>query len=242
MPKASPTVADIFTSPVRTAAAGARITRTNSSYAVFRFPVDPATGVTPFKVSADEVVGIKSSDRLHHAIHDACVLNVKPLADDCSVKDAHNRKLADGGVNIEGIAFKDGRLHFGLRGPSHGGNAYLLSVDAEALFSKDDDLESKATSLPLGPDVGIRDLAAVSDAVLVLAGPTRKESVPYAVWLWDGVGNNARQLATLDLAGIDGEGKAEILLPLEESGSNIRVLVMFDGIENGGAVSFNIPR
>jgi hypothetical protein len=49
-------------------------------------------------------------------------------------------------------------------------------------------------------------------------------------------------LATLDLDGIDKGGKAEILLPLEETSSNIRVLVMFDGIENGGGISFEIPR
>jgi hypothetical protein len=212
-----------------------------SSYVVFRFPADPTTGKTPFKVSADKVVGVTSSGRLHHAIHDLCV-NPEPFADDCSsVRNAHNRRLADGGINIEGIAFKDGRLHFGLRGPSQNGNAYLLSVDADALF-KDTDLKSKATALPLGPDTGIRDLAAISDGILVLAGPTRSEDVDYAVWLWDGVGNSAKQLATLDLASIDGKGKAEILLPLEEDNANIRVLVMFDGIENGGAVSFKIPR
>lgn len=212
-----------------------------SSYAVFRFPVDPVTGVPPFKVSAKEVTGVESTDRLHDVIRNACVINAKPAVDDCSIKDFHNKKLADGGVNIEGIAVRDGRMHFGLRGPSRGGNAYLISVDAGALFTKDGDLKSKATSLALGENVGIRDLAAISDGILVLAGPTREESVPYAVWLWDGVGNSARQLATLDLAGID-NGKAEILLPLEEDTSNIRALVMFDGIENGGAVSFKIPR
>jgi hypothetical protein len=214
----------------------------DSSYVVFRFPVDPVTGVPPFKVTEKKVAKeVESSTRLRKVIQDACVARDKQSGD-CSIRDLYDESLADGGVNIEGIAVKDGRMHFGLRGPSRGGNAYLLSVDAEAMFKKHADLKSKATSLALGKNTGIRDLAAVSDGILVLAGPTREEDVPYAVWLWDGVGNNARQLARLDLTGIGGKGKAEVLLPLAEDGSNIRMLVMFDGIKNGGAVSFKIPR
>jgi hypothetical protein len=216
-------------------------TASRSSYAVFRFPVDPLTGVPPFKVTDKKVVGVESSSRLREVIKKSCVVRDRQ-PDDCSIKKFYDKPLDDGGVNIEGIAVKDGRMHFGLRGPSQGGNAYLLSVDAKAMFAKHADLKSKATSLPLGLNTGIRDLAAISDGILVLAGPTRSEAVPYAVWLWDGVGNNATKLATLDLAAIDSNGKAEVLLPLEEDGSNIRVLVMFDGIENGGAISFKIPR
>jgi hypothetical protein len=213
-----------------------------SSYAVFRFPVDRATGVPPFEVTEKKVAGkVESSKRLRKVIKDACVARGNQ-PEDCSIAKFYNKPLAKGGVNIEGIAVKDGRMHFGLRGPSRHGRAYLLSVDAEAMFIKHADLKSKATSLPLGKHTGIRDLAAVSDGILVLAGPTREENVPYAVWLWDGVGNNARQLATLDLTGKRGKGKAEILLPLAADSSNIRVLVMFDGIANGGAISFKIPR
>lgn len=215
----------------------------DASYVVFRFPVDPATGVPAFKVTEKKVVGVESSTRLRKVIKKACVARDKPpSAEDCSIKDFYDKPLDDGGVNIEGIAVKDGRMHFGLRAPSQRGNAYLLSVDAKAMFTKHADLKSKATSLPLGLNTAIRDLAAVRDGILVLAGPTRSEAVPYAVWLWDGVGNSARKLATLDLDGIDKGGKAEILLPLEENSSNIRVLVMFDGIENGSAISFEIPR
>jgi hypothetical protein len=213
-----------------------------ASYAVLRFPVDPATGVPPFKVTEKKVVGeVESSTRLRKVIKEACVVRDN-LPADCSIRKFYDQALKGGGVNIEGLAVKDGRMHFGLRGPSNKGNAYLLSVDAEAMFTKHADLNSKATSLPLGPNTGIRDLAAVSDGILVLAGPTRSEAARYAVWLWDGVGNNARKLATLDLSGIKKAGKAEVLLPLEDDGSTIRVLVMFDGIENGGAISFKIPR
>ena len=98
------------------------------------------------------------------------------------------------------------------------------------------------TALPLGRNTGIRDLAAVNDGILILAGPTRDETVPFSIWFWDGVGTTAMPLRTLDLSSVKKGAKAEILLPLEEDSSNIRVLVMFDGVENGGAVSFKIPR
>ena len=61
------------------------------------------------------------------------------------------------------------------------------------------------------------------------------------MWFWDGAGKTAKPLATLDLGNVP-PGKAEILLPLEEDSSSIRVLVMFDGVENGGAISFKLQR
>ena len=133
-------------------------------------------------------------------------------------------------------------MYFGLRGPSLKRHAFVVSVDADALFTKDDDLEPDTTSLELGKNTGIRDLAVVSDGLLILAGPTREEDVPYTVWLWDGSSETAKPLATLDLSKVKEGAKAEILLPLDEDATSIRVLVMFDGVENGGAKSFKIKR
>ena len=202
-----------------------------SSYAVFRIPVDPATGIPRFEPDEERVVGVKTSARLRKAIRKGDI-----------IKDFFNESLAEGGVNIEGIAVKNGRMHLGLRGPSKGGKAFVLSVDADAVFTRDGDLKDKVTALPLGRNTDIRDLAAVNDGILILAGPTRDETVPFSIWFWDGVGTTAMPLRTLDLSSVKKGAKAEILLPLEEDSSNIRVLVMFDGVENGGAVSFKIPR
>ena len=202
----------------------------DSSYAVFRIPVDPTTGRPKFKPNEDKVVGVESSSRLR-----------KPLRKGEFIKKFYDEPLAEGGINIEGIAVKDGRMHLGLRGPSLDSRAFVLSVDAEAIFSKGD-LKSKVTPLELGKDTGIRDLAAISDGILVLAGPTRDEAVAYSIWFWDGVGSTAKQLAILDLSTVRKDAKAEILLPLDEGGGEIRALVMFDSAENGGARSFRIPR
>ena len=203
----------------------------DSSYVVFRFPVDPTTGQPKFKPDEDQVVGVEPSSRLR-----------KPLRKGEFIKEFFDEPLAEGGINIEGIAVKNGRMHLGLRGPSFDSRAFVLSVDADAVFLKGSDLKSKVTPLELGKDTGIRDLASVGDGILILAGPTRDEAVAYSIWFWDGVGPTAKQLATLDLGTVPKGAKAEILLPLEEGSSEIRALVMFDGVENGGARSFRIPR
>lgn len=202
-----------------------------SSYVVFRIAVDPRTGAPKTEPDAEKVDGVESSSRLR-----------KVLKNDDDVEAYFNEPLAEGGVNIEGIAVRNGRIYFGLRGPSLKRHAFVLSVNADALFTKHDDLKPNTTSLELGKDTGIRDLAVVSDGLLILAGPTREEDVPYTVWLWDGSSETAKLLATLDLSKVKKGAKAEILLPLEEDAASIRVLVMFDSIENGGAISFKIMR
>ncbi|WP_081492462.1 MULTISPECIES: DUF3616 domain-containing protein [Bradyrhizobium] len=202
-----------------------------SSYAVFRIAVDPQTGVPRTKPDAERVDGVEASSRLR-----------KVLKKDDDVEAYFNEPLADGGINIEGIAVRNGRMYFGLRGPSLKRHAFVVSVMADALFTKNDDLKPRTKSLELGKDTGIRDLAAVRDGLLILAGPTREEDVPYTVWLWDGSSETAKPLATLDLSKVKEGAKAEILLPLEDDADGIRVLVMFDGVENGGAMSFKIQR
>ena len=203
----------------------------DSSYVVFRFPVTPSTGLPKFKPDEDKVVGVESSSRLR-----------KPLRKGEFIKEFYDEPLAEGGINIEGIAVANGRMHLGLRGPSIDSRAFILSVDTEAVFNKDSDLGSKVTPLELGQHTGIRDLAAIGDGILILAGPTRDEAVAYSIWFWNGIGTTAKQLAVLDLSAVKKGAKAEILLPLEEGSSEIRALVMFDGVENGGARSFRIPR
>jgi hypothetical protein len=205
--------------------------KNKTSYAVFRFAVNPATGIPRIETSESKVAGIEFTSRLRDA-----------LRDDDAINAYFDKKLSKGGINIEGIAVANGRMHFGLRGPSEEKQAFILSVDADALFTKDDKLRRQVTSLKLGKDTGIRDLAAISDGILILAGPTREEKVPYSVWFWDGNRTMAKQLAILDLSTVPKGAKAEIQLPLEEGSSEIRALVMFDGVENGGARSFRIPR
>ena len=204
----------------------------DSSYVVFRFPVDKS-GVPPFKVSEDDVVGITSTARLRDAIRNGDI-----------IKEYYNQPLDEGGVNIEGIAVKDGRMHLGLRGPSRNGHTFILSADAEAAFTKSENLNVRVKQLKLGKDAGIRDLASVSDGLLVLSGPVNEQSVEPAIFHWDEKTGSLRKLGELQLpTALSGSAKAETLLVLHDRASEPwRVLVIFDGPENGAPTEYLVPR
>jgi len=205
----------------------------DSSYVVFRFPVDKTTGTPPFKVSEDDVVGIDSSPRLRDAIRNGEV-----------IKEFYDQPLASGGVNIEGIAVKDGRMHLGLRGPSRNDHAFVLSVDAKAVFTKNENLNAGVRELKLGKDAGIRDLASVGDGLLVLSGPVNEQEVEPALFHWNETTESFRKLGELQLPPpLKGKAKAEILLVLnDKTNEPWRVLVMFDGPENGAPTEYLVPR
>lgn len=203
-----------------------------TSYAVFRIPVDLETGLPKYKFTdKKKAPEIDVSDRLREVLRNHRVL-----------KTAYDKPLKQGGLNIEGIAVRNGRMHFGLRAPFNARSAYIISIDAAAAFTKADELKSKVTAVELGDNAGIRDVAAIEDGILILAGPTQEETVPYTIWHWSDADDSLKPLATLDLTGVDPNAKAEILLPLDVSAASIRVLVMFDGLENGGPRSFDIKR
>ena len=54
-----------------------------------------------------------------------------PFADKCLGKDGH-------GINIEGLAARNGQLYFGFREPAQNKKAYILRVAAPALFEGGD--------------------------------------------------------------------------------------------------------
>ncbi|MGB9369376.1 MAG: DUF3616 domain-containing protein [Xanthobacteraceae bacterium] len=202
----------------------------DTSYAVFRFPVRKS-GKPKFAMSENSAAGVQSSERLRAAIRDA----EGPGA-------FYDKPLAQNGVNIEGIAVKDGRMHLGFRGPSVEGRGFILSADADAVFGKKT-LRAKVHALPLGATTGIRDLAAVRDGVLILTGPVNDQPVTPAVFLWNQKTGALKKLGALAIPEEYKKHKAETLLVLrDEKNKPYRVLVMFDGPENGGPTEYEIPR
>lgn len=153
-----------------------------------------------------------------------------------------DRRLDINGLTIEGVAVKDGRLFAGFRAPSlDNGRAVILSVQLGALFGGDAP-DAKLYQLPLGDGRGVRDLTAYGDGFIVLAGPATGDGA-YAVYWWDGVSENTRVLRDLvDVIGQDGKRKAEALLPLDESPTRLRVLILFDGEKQGAPVAVKMPR
>ena len=202
-----------------------------TSYHLFRFPVDKVTGEPPFPISADEVIGVEASvTRLRGAIKDALPAD-------------YDKPLGDNGANIEGIAVKGDLMYLGFRGPSKGGNAYILTVDAKAVFTENMPLKAKLIDppLPLGTTTGIRDIAAVSGGLLLLTGPVNEQQIAPAVVFYNTSSGKLGTIHTLNVA--DSTAKAETLLVLSDiSGEPWRVLVMFDGPENGAPTQYLVPR
>ena len=64
----------------------------------------------------------------------------------------------------------------------------------------------------------------------ILAGPVADGPGSYAVYSWDGDGENVKLLSELSF---NPARKPEALLPLEKSGSELRVLILFDGDKEG---------
>ena len=162
------------------------------------------------------------------------------------------------GVNIEGLAVQGGRLYFGFRGPASKGVAQVLAVDADALFAPQAARDPKATvtRLALGQNRGIRDMVAVKTGFLLLAGPddsSASQGTGWTVAWWDGKTAAAgsvvqpRVLAALDLSGVklhkcDKELKPEAMTVLKETPAAYKLLVLSDGLCDGGPLAFTVAR
>lgn len=166
-----------------------------------------------------------------------------------SVLDAHPvlgpfRALAskENGVDIEGLAVKDGRLYFGFRGP------VLRDRWVPVLSCTFDDPSGTARTLyvQLGGR-GVRDMVAVDDGFLILAGPTGDGDWSFRIYHWDGKDglNDAdpgktRRLADLPRAAA---GKPEGLTVLGRSGDRYDLLLLYDGAKGGAPtrLSLKVP-
>jgi hypothetical protein len=160
------------------------------------------------------------------------------------------KPLQQNGFNIEGLACSNRRLFFGLRGPNLNGKALVLEVEADKLF---DASPSAATvhSLELGAGKGIREIVAIDDGFLVLGGnasaepskkfPQSEAPAPdksFTLWFWGGKADSLVKLGDLPQTG----GKAEALLVLAENPTRVDVLVIHDGIADGGPLFVRLHR
>lgn len=222
---------------------------------VIRFRVDPQTG-RALRDAQGKLSGYQDKVRLWEIMsrHDSLEANVgkclgtQPPENDPKMK-------GERGVNIEGLAVKDGKLFFGFRGPAEKGAVPVLSVSADAFFN-DGDVNLISLRLAIGQGRGIRDLLAVKDGILVLVGPdddNRTTQPSYNLLLWDGKGASGttvqpKLLAQLDLSKVSRracdnvEIKPEAIALLSESPLEYKVLVLSDGMCDGGALEFTIVR
>lgn len=156
------------------------------------------------------------------------------------------------GFTIEGLAAVDGRIYVGLRGPTldpTGDRAVAFSFDQDAPFVQDSPSNPKPANADLhvwnlGEKRGVRDLAALEHRILILAGPAYEPNRTalagkrgeYSIYVWD---RKADPRLLADLPAFPNGEKPEALLPMKVHGDgSIDVLVLFDGVEEGGPKLF----
>ena len=153
------------------------------------------------------------------------------------------------GVDIEGIAaLGDGDdLLFGLRAPSLSGHAFIVRAHAADLFAPGSGATppTRVIQLPLTPEVGIRDLAALPDGrLLVLSGPAQDQTdipqglslvVPSDQPVWEAHPLLPRIEAT------NADAKAEGLAVLAAGDGTLTVLIVFEDPSKDPPLEYRLP-
>lgn len=151
----------------------------------------------------------------------------------------------ENGVDIEGIAAKDKYLYLGFRGPVLRGNYVPVMIVKFKDLDQDDKYELRYVNLKGN---GIRDIVAVNDGFLILAGAVGDGISPYQIYFWDGQDglpgkdHNSAKLNLLGEVPVDEGAKAEGLTMIDETNSGYKVLVVYDGIAKGNPTLFEVTK
>ncbi len=200
---------------------------TDTSFLVMRFELNNAGEPIPIPTLGGNVP-IQVSTRIRTALTTGIPIPQLIPALEIDRNNAH----------IEGIAVKDGVIHLGFRAPATAGKAFLVRVPVTALFPGAGTLNPSVTTLTLGADIAIRDLAVVSDGLLILGGRARSVPGRATLFHWN---DTTGMLKTLGVLSIPVDKNPEGLLLLQEDPEFIRVLVMYDGETNGAPLEYFIP-
>ena len=150
----------------------------------------------------------------------------------------------ENGIDIEGIAVTKDEIYVGFRGPVLRDNyAPVLVLNRQRPKAASElryvDLEGR----------GIRDMAAVADGFLLIAGPVGDARLPFDLVHWDGKdmipgsGNRPdgkkRDICRLPTPG---GAKPEGVAVVAETSGTYTIIVVFDGDDALTAVTGSIPR
>jgi len=143
------------------------------------------------------------------------------FSQDLNMETVRNGTPGDGGLNVEGMAFIDGKLYFGLRSPlTKKGEAILLVVgDIESNVSI-----TSAMKLNLSGN-GIRGLETAGDQLLVLSGSKNDTAETFGL-----LELNPK---TADLASVPYPGFANLIRPESVVQNSDRSLIFVQDFENG---------
>jgi hypothetical protein len=146
----------------------------------------------------------------------------------------------ENGVEIEGIALRDGRLYLGFRGPVLRDNYVPVMTLA---FDRPKDY---ALSFVRLDGQGIRDFVALDDGFLILSGPVNDAPGPFCLWWWDGAdqipGKDRTVHATRWLGEVSTSGgaSAEGLALLSEENGHAEVVLVYDTDNAAQAVRMQV--
>jgi hypothetical protein len=214
---------------------------------VFRFKVDQQTGKATLAASGKPIDLEDDRGNLWKYMNKNDVLDKFVGHKKCLGKPDH-------AVNIEGLAAKDGMLYFGFREPARDQHTYILPVKADELFSQAGIKNAEPIKFKVGSGSGIRDMLAVRDGFLLLIGPDddNASGVGWSIALWGGsASKDPAPLAALNLSGAQPrpcssggstDRKPEAMAVLEEGGDFYRLLILSDGMCDGGPMSFRVQK
>ena len=146
----------------------------------------------------------------------------------------------ENGIDIEGLAYRDEQLYLGFRGPVLRDN-YVPVMVLE--FDRPKHYELRFVRLD---GQGIRDMVALRDGFLILAGPVNDAPGPFCLWWWDGgdqvpgSDHDVRAAVPLGAVTTSGGAKAEGLALLAEHDDGADVMVVYDTDTAGQAVSMRV--
>ena len=172
------------------------------------------------------------------------------LAGDPYLKGFLHVPSKENGIDIEGLAVKDDHLFLGFRGPVLRGNYVPVMV------TRFDDLGHHEIRFVQLNGNGIRDLTAVNNGFLIIAGPMGDAPGPYHLYFWDGsdmVYGRDRPPpmppALIHLEDIEppigtegNPGKAEGITVLQETETAYRALIIYDSLKDGGPQLWHIRK
>jgi hypothetical protein len=208
----------------------------------------------------DQINHQKSRDRLYRVKLDAQGraidgetrhISLRKLINDHPVlKTFSEIPSKENGVDIEGIAVKNGTLYLGFRGPVlRDGYVPVMTLTFDDPAGTDDLLYVR-----LGGR-GIRSLASVSDGFLIVAGPVGDGPGSYQLYHWNGLDEvpgddrDANDMGKVRLLGEirppteDGEsGKAEGVVVLAEQPDSYDLIVVYDGLKRNMAERFKVQK
>jgi hypothetical protein len=172
----------------------------------------------------------------------------------------YGKLLQQRGVNIEGLAAKDGKLFVGFRSPNLKGKAYVVEIRPEVLFAGPGKPSYKLHDVALGPGLGIREIVTLQsgneyNGFLIIAGnagcepgntdePDTVTNVKdwqkgrgFFLFFWDG-GERVEMIGEIPRAG---KGyKAEAMTVLSDTKEAIDMLILFDGPAGGAPTVYRI--